>query len=83
MNSTYWVTMTDKAMSHWDHNWGGKPVHLIDKIVIECETYEIAQRIASSAEQRENMIYVNIRTTKPYYGAGYNVTEHTPSWWRL
>lgn len=60
----YYVTMTDKFMSGWGDARGK-----INKLVIECDTYGDAAQIARAARQRSEMRRVNIRLTKPYYGA--------------
>lgn len=62
----YYVTMTDRFMSGW-----GRAANAINKLIIECDTYEQAEQIERHAIDRDEMNYVNIRTTKPYYGAGY------------
>jgi len=61
---TYYVTMTDKFMSGW-----GAAAGKINKLVIECATYDQAQQIERAARTRREMKYVNIRNSKPYYGA--------------
>lgn len=61
-----YVTMTDKFMSGW-----GQAENKINKFIVKCSTYEQARAIQRAGENREEMIYVNIRTTKPHYGAGY------------
>lgn len=60
----YYVTMTDRFMSGW-----GPARGKINKLVIECETFSDAAQIARAARLRREMRRVNIRTTKPYYGA--------------
>jgi len=61
---TYYVTMTDKFMSGW-----GAAAGKINKLVIECATYAQAEQIERAARTRREMKRVNIRTSKPYYGA--------------
>lgn len=62
---TYYVTMTDKFMSGW-----GMAKGKTNKLIIECETLQQAETIQRNAEQRGEMRRVNIRSTKPRYGAG-------------
>lgn len=61
---TYYVTMTDKFMSCWGCARGK-----INKLVIECATYDQAAQIERAAKTRSEMRRVGIRTSKPYYGA--------------
>lgn len=69
----YWVTMTDKFLSGW-----GRAKGKIDKLVIECETYEEALIVERNARCRSEMIYVNLRTTRPYYPeSGYYTSWKT------
>ena len=72
MNTHYWVTMTDKFMSGW-----GRAKGKINKLVLECEGYTEALTVANNAEDRDEMKYVNIRDTKPYYNKSrYYVSYH-------
>ena len=59
----YYVTMTDKFMSGW-----GQARNMTNKLVIECDTYQQAEQLESHANTRSEMKYVNIRSSKPYYG---------------
>ena len=70
MNNTkkIYVTMTDKFMSGW-----GMAQNKTNKLIIECENWEQAQTIERNAHKRSEMKYINIRTTRPYYGA--NIVE--------
>ena len=72
----FYVTMTDKFMSGWGMAEGKK-----NKLIIECETIEQAEQIERAARYRDEMTYVNIRTTKPRYGA--NVLESWKTWGEL
>ena len=69
----FYVTMTDKFMSGW-----GMARNKTNKLIIECQTIEQAEQIALVARYRDEMTYVNIRTTKPYYGA--NIFESWKNW---
>jgi len=69
----YYVTMTDKFMSGW-----GAAQGKINKLIIECETWQQAEQIERAAHSRPEMRYINVRTTKPYYGA--NVVESWKTW---
>ena len=63
METNYYVTMTDKFMSGW-----GMAANKTNKLIIECKTYKQAIAIEREAKDRDEMIYVNIRSSKPYYG---------------
>lgn len=67
----YYVTMTDKFMSGW-----GKAKGVTNKLVITCNTMDEALIVEQNAKNRSEMIYINIRTTKPYY----NPSRHFVSW---
>ena len=69
----FYVTMTDKYLSGW-----GMSENKTNKLIIECETIEQAEQIERVARYRDEMRYVNIRTTKPNYGA--NVLETWKTW---
>ena len=71
--TAFYVTMTDKFMSGW-----GMAKGKINKLIIECRTIEQAVQIESAAKKRGEMRYINIRTTKPYYGE--NVLETWKTW---
>ena len=60
----YYVRMTDKFMSGW-----GPATGKINKLVIECETYDQALQISCAAKRRSEMRRVNIRVSRPRYGA--------------
>jgi len=49
-----------------------------NKLIIECETLEQAEQIERVARYRDEMTYVNIRTTKPYYGS--NILASWKTW---
>lgn len=59
----YYVTMTDKFMSGW-----GMVEGKTNKYVVECDNYEQAELIERNAHKRSEMKYINIRSSKPYYG---------------
>ena len=68
----YYVTMTDKFMSGWGHA-NGK----INKLVIECETWDEALTVSINAGDRDEMKYINIVDTKPYYNKSrYHTSYH-------
>lgn len=69
----YYVTMTDKFMSGW-----GMAQGKTNKLIIECDNIDQAAQIERAALKRNEMRYVNIRTTKPKYGA--NVLESWKTW---
>lgn len=62
MTKKLYVTATDKFMSGW-----GMAQDKINKVVIECDNYQEAHRIHGKLARREEMIYVNIASNKPYY----------------
>ena len=67
-----YVTMTDKFMSGW-----GMAKGKINKLVIECENSVQAEKIADYARRNRNeMTYINIRYSKPYY----NSSKYLTSW---
>lgn len=64
--------MTDRFMSGWGHAEG-----LVNKLVISCDSYSEACVVAENARSRDEMKYVNIRTSKPYYPkSSYLVSRH-------
>jgi hypothetical protein len=69
----FYVTMTDKYLSGWGMSEGKT-----NKLIIECDTIEQAEQIERVARYRDEMRYVNIRMTKPHYGA--NVLETWKTW---
>ena len=56
----FYVCMTDKFMSVFPN---GK----INKLIIQCKTYEEAVQIKYSAHKRPEMKYINIHTKMPIY----------------
>lgn len=67
----YYVCMTDKFMSGW-----GYAQDKINKLVIVCDTYEEAETVKQNAQDRSEMIYININIHKPYY----NENRYFVSW---
>ena len=65
--------MTDKFMSMWGLSQGKT-----NKLIIVCETLPQAEQIERAARNRSEMRYINIRTTKPRYGA--NILESWKNW---
>ena len=66
------VTMTDKFMSGW-----GMAKGKINKLVIECENSVQAEKIAYYARRNRNeMKYINIRYSKPYYNSNKYLTSY-------
>jgi hypothetical protein len=63
-----YVTMTDKFMSGW-----GTARGKINKLCIECETYEQAEIIERNASRRPEMKYINISKRLPS-GSRYLLT---------
>ena len=78
----YYVTMTDKALSRW-----GRAEGRINKLVFICEDYEQAVCVETKADNRREMIYVNICSKKPYYDkrryyTQYKTIKDYPAWFR-
>lgn len=72
MNQKYYVSMTDKFMSGW-----GMADKKVNKLVIECDSYEEALIVEQNARNRSEMKFVNICINKPYYNPNrYYVSEH-------
>ncbi len=74
MNTTtskYWVSMTDKFMSGW-----GRAEGQINKLVIECDTYDEAEKVYNNVIKRSEMKYVNICMNKPRYNSNYYLTSY-------
>jgi len=64
--------MTDRFMSGW-----GMAKGKINKLVIECETYDEAITVHNNAVRRQEMKYININTNKPHYNENiYYVSMH-------
>lgn len=53
MKTNFYVTASDKV-------WG-------DKLVAACNSHQKAQEIFDKWQNRSDLKYVNIRSTKPYY----------------
>ena len=69
--------MTDKYLSGWGMSEGKT-----NKLIIECETIEQAEQVERAARYRDEMRYVNIRISKPRYGATWQHLGHLcrPNW---
>ncbi len=76
----FYVTMTDKFLSGW-----GLAKGKISKVVIECETLDMAKKIYKHVGERNEMKNVNITSRKPYYTSKkYHVSLKTSEecrWW--
>ena len=77
----YYVTMIDKFMSNW-----GMSKNRNNKLVFECETMNDAFIIEENAKNRNDMKYINIRETKPYYNQNkyfvqYKTIDDYPNWY--
>ena len=53
MKTNFYVTASDKV-------WG-------DKLIAACNSHQKAQEICDKWQNRSDLKYVNIRSTKPYY----------------
>lgn len=76
----YWVVMTDKFMSNW-----GQAEGKINKLVIECDSSELALIVADNADQRDEMKYVSIKTECPSFNSkrylvSYKTQADMPNW---
>lgn len=60
----YFVTATDKFLSGW-----GKADNKINKIVVEVDNYQDAQKAYDKLMKRNDMKYVNISSSMPYYSS--------------
>ena len=60
--ATYYVTMTDKALSGWGHAEGR-----INKLIFLCKDMSEAEIVEANARNRSDMKYINIRERYPYY----------------
>ena len=67
----YYVTMTDSVLSGW-----GRAKNKINKLVIECDSYEEAEIVSYNAESRSEMKYINIAMKKPSYSAKRYLTSY-------
>ena len=65
MSEKYYVTMTDSFLSGW-----GMADGLINKLVIECHSWNEAQTVMQNAEDRTDMKRINVTSKKPYYRPG-------------
>ena len=80
--SKFYVTMTDKFMSGW-----GLAEDRINKLVLECDSPEEAERVKKYAQSRGEMKHVSIATKKPNYPMGkyytqYLTKEDYPTWYK-
>lgn len=66
ISKKYYVTMTDKFMSGW-----GKAKGKTNKLVISCNSYSEAERVADNARRRGEMKYINITSRRPWYNPRY------------
>jgi len=78
----YYVCMTDSAMSYW-----GKAEGKINKLVIECDSAELALIVAENADCRDEMKYVSIRDSKPSFSpsrylVSFKTREDMPNWFK-
>ena len=71
VNPKYWVSMTDKFLSGW-----GMAENKINKLVIECDSYDEALIVEANARNRSEMKYINICSTKPNYNQKYYLTSN-------
>ena len=56
--------MTDDFMSGW-----GQALHRVNKLIVECDSWEQAEAIEKHAKTRPEMKYINICITKPTYSS--------------
>lgn len=82
MANKHYVTATDRFMSGWGMSEGKD-----NKLVVECDTYQEAVIVHDNLSDRDEMKYVNIRSSKPYYNkdryyTSYKTKEDAPAWFR-
>ncbi|MFQ3543597.1 hypothetical protein Q7A53_05880 [Halobacillus rhizosphaerae] len=82
MSEKYYVTMTDNFMSGW-----GMAEGKINKLVFECESLKEARIVEENANNRDDMKYVKIRSTCPYYNSSKYYTQFKnkdeyPAWYQ-
>ena len=80
----YYVSMTDNFMSGW-----GQAKGKINKLVIECTSYEQAEIVENNARRRTEMKYINICINFPYHifnnpnnYAQLKTIEDMPNWFK-
>ena len=67
-----YVSMTDKVLSGWGNTFGK-----INKIVLECDSYDEALIVEQNAMDRSEMKYINICMNNPRYDSRrYYVSRH-------
>lgn len=76
----YYVKMTDKFLSWW-----GKAEGKINKLVIECDSYEEARIVADNASDRSDMTKIMVVRDKPHFSSkryyvSYKTKKDYPSW---
>lgn len=78
----YYVTMTDKFMSGW-----GLSANKINKLILECDSYDEAIIVENNAKKRSEMKFISICRKKPsyptekYYVSFKTKTDY-PMWYR-
>jgi hypothetical protein len=79
MGRKFYVSMTDRFLS----------VHRqrINKLVIECDSYEEAEVVERNARDQSEMRYINICSNKPRYPAtrydvSWKTKENASNWFR-
>lgn len=80
--SKYYVTATDIFLSGW-----GKVKGKINKVIIECNSFEEAEIVAENARSRGDMTRVNIANKKPYYNkdshlVSFRTKSDWPAWFK-
>jgi hypothetical protein len=67
----YYVSMTDSFLSGW-----GMAEGKINKLVIECDTFQEAQTVKRKALNRSEMKYVRLCYNKPRYNPSFYLTQY-------
>lgn len=70
MENKWYVTMTDSFMSGW-----GLSKNKTNKLVIECDSIEDAEKVCENAKKRDEMKRINICKKKP----SYNIKQYLVS----
>ena len=58
----YYVTATDKFMSGW-----GLAKGKTNKVIVICENWQEDREVKDALHSRDEMKYINVRSSKPYY----------------
>lgn len=71
-DTKFYVRMRDKFMSGWGGARGRAAIY-----VVECDTMEQAEAVEKAAQDRPEMKYITITTTRPRCKPNEQMTERT------